>query len=82
MFLVLAVSVSAFAGCTSRKIADARAAMKYVVHGAGVLNGLNLYGEPMDFTCSNSAEGLAQCAEAGCSVIELDFNFTADRRLV
>ena len=58
LFLVLAVLLSAFSGCTSRKIANARAAMKYVVHGAGMLNGLNLYGEPMVFTCSNSAEGL------------------------
>ena len=58
------------------------APMKYIIHGAGVMHGYDTYDQPFDFTCSNSAEGLAQCAEAGAPVIELDFSFTSDGRLV
>lgn len=56
--------------------------MKYVVHGGGILSGYNLYGEETEFTCSNSREGLQQCAESGCRFIETDFNFTSDGHLV
>lgn len=64
-----------------RGFSEVRSAMKYVIHGGGQLDGHNLYGEDTVYTCSNSAEGLAQCAYAGCPVIEIDFNFTADGSL-
>ncbi len=65
-------------GCANTSLPTVR----YIVHGAGQLDGTNLYGEPKTFTCSNSAEGLAQCAEAGCRAVEIDFNFTSDGHLV
>lgn len=56
--------------------------IKYIVHGAGKLSGVNLYGESKFFNVSNSAEGLKQCKEAGIDFIELDFNYTSDGRIV
>lgn len=55
--------------------------MKYIVHAAGTLQGTDLDGKERTYDGSNSREGLVQCLEAGCPVIEIDFNFTSDGEL-
>ncbi len=46
--------------------------IRYIIHAAGTLDGLD---------GSNSLEGLTKSVEAGCKYIELDFQFTADGEL-
>ena len=58
-----------------------RTAMRHVIHAAGRLEGPDAWGNPRDYDGSNSIEGLEQCAAAGETIIELDFNFTADGQL-
>jgi glycerophosphoryl diester phosphodiesterase len=52
--------------------------MKYIIHAAGRLTGVDTSGNERTYDGSNSLEGLQQCADAGCEVIEIDFNFTSD----
>ena len=52
--------------------------MKYIIHAAGRLTGVDRDGNTRTYDGSNSLEGLQQCADAGCEVIEIDFNFTSD----
>ncbi|MGN1345674.1 MAG: glycerophosphodiester phosphodiesterase family protein [Eubacteriales bacterium] len=52
--------------------------MRYIIHAAGRLTGVDKEGNVRTYDGSNSMEGLRQCADAGCEVIEIDFNFTAD----
>ena len=81
--LALILCLVSLAGCKNAPDLDGvREKMKYIIHGSGQLDGVGLYGDPMVFTVSNSAEGLAKCAEIAAPVIELDFSFTADRHLV
>lgn len=58
-----------------------REGMKYIIHAAGRLEGIDSGGVARPYDGSNSLEGLRQCASAGCEVIELDFNFTSDGKL-
>ena len=58
-----------------------REGMRHIIHAAGRLEGPDAWGNPRVYDGSNSLEGLEQCAAAGASVIELDFNFTADGQL-
>lgn len=59
-----------------------RERIRYIIHGAGKLEGHNLYGEVKFFTCSNSLEGFRQCLEQDCEFVETDFSFTSDGELV
>lgn len=52
--------------------------MQYIIHAAGRLTGVDNDGNTRTYDGSNSLEGLQQCADAGCEVIEIDFNFTSD----
>lgn len=52
--------------------------MQYIIHAAGRLTGVDEEGTTRTYDGSNSLEGLQQCADAGCEVIEIDFNFTSD----
>lgn len=52
--------------------------MRYIIHAAGRLTGVDKEGTTRTYDGSNSLEGLEQCADAGCEVIEIDFNFTSD----
>lgn len=77
------------AGCRAREsyealpdIDEVRGNIRYIVHAAGRLVGIDSNGVERSFDGSNSAEGLSQCREAGANVIELDFNFTSDGELV
>lgn len=58
-----------------------RASMRYVIHAAGRLEGIDADSTFRAYDGSNSLEGLAQCGEAGARAVELDFNFTADGQL-
>lgn len=53
-----------------------------IIHAGGELWGVDSQGTYRSFLGSNSLEGLTQCAEYGCSAVELDFSFTSDDRLV
>ncbi len=63
------------------EVATIREDMRYIIHAAGRLTGVDKEGTTRTYDGSNSLEGLRQCAEAGCEVIEIDFNFTADGQL-
>ena len=93
VFLVVAFSV--LLGCvfylhpprTAHKelpegVAELREDIKYIIHAAGRLEGVDLYGEARTYDGSNSPEGLMQCSAAGARFVELDFNFTSDGELV
>ncbi len=58
-----------------------REAMRYVIHGAGILSGIDEGGTARTYDGSNSREGLEQCIAAGCEIVELDFSFTSDGEL-
>ncbi len=58
-----------------------RDGMEYVIHAGGTLDGIDESNVARTYDGSNSAEGLAQCLDAGCEVVELDFSFTADGEL-
>jgi len=58
-----------------------RSGMEYVIHAGGTLAGIDESFVARTYDGSNSAEGVAQCIDAGCEVIELDFSFTADGEL-
>ena len=58
-----------------------RDGMEYVIHAGGTLDGIDESYVARTYDGSNSAEGLAQCIDAGCEVVELDFSFTADGEL-
>lgn len=60
---------------------EVRDSMKYIIHAAGTLWGVDLEGNRRTYDGSNSGEGLAQCVAAGARVIEIDFNFTSDGEL-
>ncbi len=58
---------------------------RYIIHGAGVLEGIDPDGNLREFFGSNSVEALEKCGEFyadGSGLIELDFNFTSDGELV
>lgn len=85
--LIFAVLLTACSGTaysyTNPAEADAiRSDMKYIIHAAGTLTGLERDGSQRTFDGSNSVEGLKQCEEAGCRFVELDFSFTSDGELV
>ena len=82
MSLVLAVTLCApvLFGCAPDTGIGSE--IRFVVHGGGSLDGFDLYGQPMTYTCSNSAEGLAQCAAAEVPFVEIDFSITSDGHLV
>ena len=63
-------------------LAELRGEIKYIIHAAGRLDGVDLYGNERTYDGSNSLEGLLQCAAAGQRFVELDFNFTSDGELV
>lgn len=52
--------------------------MRYIIHAAGRLTGVDKDGVTRTYDGANALEGLQQCADTGCAVIELDFNFTSD----
>lgn len=58
-----------------------RDGMEYVIHAAGRLDGIDESHVARTYDGSNSKEGLMQCIDAGCEVVELDFSFTADGEL-
>lgn len=60
------------------EVAEIREDMRYIIHAGGRLTGVDNGGVTRTYDGSNSLEGLMQCSEAGCEVIELDFNFTSD----
>lgn len=64
------------------EIETVRHDVRYIVHAAGRLTGVDSNGVERTFDGSNSAEGLELCRESGANVIELDFNFTSDGQLV
>ena len=92
LLLSLALLLCLFSACAEEgrwgeysdpaEAAVLREKMKYIVHAAGTLTGVDHDGVTRPFDGSNSLEGLTQCAEAGAEIIELDFNFTADGALV
>ncbi len=55
---------------------------RYIIHGGGVLKAKDQDGEWQEYLGSSSIEALNQCASAGETAIELDFNFTSDNHLV
>lgn len=61
---------------------ELRSEIKYIIHAAGRLDGVDIYGNERTFDGSNSIEGLEQCEAAGARFVEIDFNFTADGELV
>jgi len=63
-------------------LAELRGDIRYIVHAAGRLDGVDIYGAERTYDGSNSLEGLLQCAAAGQRFVELDFNFTSDGELV
>ena len=63
-------------------IEELREDIKYIVHAAGKLNGVDTDGNERTYDGSNSLEGLEQCSAAGARFVELDFNFTSDGELV
>ncbi len=88
VLLLAIIAVGALCSCEadSRSEPDGldelRSEIKYIIHAAGRLDGVDLYGNARTFDGSNSAEGLAQCEAAGARFVELDFNFTSDGELV
>lgn len=60
------------------EVESVREAMRYIIHAAGRLTGVDRDGVTRTYDGSNSLEGMRQCIEAGCEVVELDFNFTSD----
>lgn len=52
--------------------------MRYIIHAAGRLTGVDKEGTTRTYDGANALEGLKQCADAGETIIELDFNFTSD----
>ena len=58
-----------------------RESLRYVIHAAGRLEGIDSDGVLRSYDGSNSLEGLEQCEKAGARAVELDFNFTADGQL-
>ena len=58
--------------------AGIREDMQYIIHAAGRLTGVDTDENERTYDGSNSLEGLQQCVDAGCEVIEIDFNFTSD----
>ena len=83
MLLVALLATSFLCSCVREPdgIENVRNSMKYIIHAAGTLSGVDLEGNVRTYDGSNSLEGLKQCVEAGCKVIEIDFNFTADGEL-
>lgn len=82
--VLVALLLCVLSSCAPREpegIDDVREQMKYVIHGAGTLDGVDLYGTERTYDGSNSKEGLENCLAAGCPVVEIDFNFTADGEL-
>lgn len=80
--LLSAVSCAAYPDYTDPAEAEyIRDGMQYVIHAGGVLDGIDESGVARTYNGSNSEEGLMQCADAGCEVVELDFSFTADGEL-
>lgn len=60
------------------EVAEIREDMRYIIHAAGRLTGVDSGGVTRTYDGSNSLDGLQQCVDAGCEVIEIDFNFTSD----
>ncbi len=58
-----------------------RESMDYVIHAGGTLSGIDESYVARTYDGSNSEEGLMQCIDAGCEVVELDFSFTDDGEL-
>ena len=58
-----------------------RESLRYVIHAAGRLEGVDSSGAVRTYDGSNSLEGLEQCEKAGARAVEMDFNFTADGQL-
>lgn len=63
-------------------LSELREDIRYIVHAAGRLEGVDTEGNLRIYDGSNSLEGLMQCSEAGTRFVELDFNFTSDGELV
>ena len=63
-------------------LSELREDIRYIVHAAGRLEGVDTEGNLRIYDGSNSLEGLMQCSEAGARFVELDFNFTSDGELV
>ncbi len=64
---------------------SAPAGSRYIIHGAGVLEGVDPDGNLREFFGSNSVEALEKCGKfyrESPGLIELDFNFTSDGELV
>lgn len=80
--LLTAVSCASYPDYTDPAEAEyIRDGMRYVIHAGGVLDGIDESRVARTYNGSNSAEGLLQCIDAGCEVVELDFSFTADGAL-
>lgn len=69
---------SSYTYTDTAEVESVREAMRYIIHAAGRLTGVDRDGVTRTYDGSNSLEGMQQCIEAGCEVIELDFNFTSD----
>lgn len=63
------------------EVTAVREAMRYVIHAAGRLEGIDNDGLPRSYDGANAREGLELCAENGARAVEVDFNFTADGQL-
>lgn len=82
MFFMSAVGCTGYPEYSDPAEAEAiREGMRYIIHAGGTLDGIDESLVARTYDGSNSKEGLEQCIDAGCEVVELDFSFTSDGEL-